>query len=165
MSDDFPNLGQEWLAALQASGYHLTTPLRVLVGILTTTGRAMSPAELYDLGRLAYPRMGLVTVYRSLSKLETLGMVQRVHQENGCHMVVRTPRGHEHLLLCTSCGQARYFAGDDLTELMNAIALRTNFEIHDHWLQFFGLCQPCRDAETASFESGQDARPEREKSQ
>jgi Fe2+ or Zn2+ uptake regulation protein len=56
------SLTQTWLSRLQENGYRLTTPLRVIVEILVSGERALSPVEVYDLGRQAYPRLGLVTV-------------------------------------------------------------------------------------------------------
>lgn len=138
------SLSEEWLKDLQASGYRLTVPLRVLVDLLANSPRALEPVDLYDLGRREYPRMGLVTVYRTLDKLQELGLVQRIHQENGCHRYLRAARGHEHVLLCSRCGQAVYFSGDDLSRLSAELAQRTGFTIQEHWLQMVGLCADCQ---------------------
>jgi Fe2+ or Zn2+ uptake regulation protein len=140
------NLSEEWLAKLQASGYRLTTPLCVLVELLVNTTRALSPVDLYDLGRREYPKMGLVTVYRTLEKLEELGLITRVHQSNGCHAYLRAANGHEHILLCMRCGRVEYFAGDDLSVLMNRVAQQSGFVIQEHWLQLHGLCTGCQSA-------------------
>jgi Fe2+ or Zn2+ uptake regulation protein len=137
-------LSEQWLAALQARGYRLTEPLRAIVGILADSRRALGPVELYDLGRRDCPSMGLVTVYRSLEKLENLGLVQRVHQVDGCHMYLRTAQGHKHILLCTRCGRVEYFSGDDLSALIEATARESGFDIQEHWLQFHGRCAECQ---------------------
>jgi Fur family ferric uptake transcriptional regulator len=138
-------LSEQWLEALQVSGYRLTTPLRVLVKVLVSTDRALEPAELFDLGRQEYPRLGLVTVYRTLEKLQELGLVQRIHQPYACHRYLRAAHGHEHVLLCSKCGRAIHFSGDDLTTLSDELALRTGFRIQEHWLQLLGLCADCLD--------------------
>ena len=146
MSDEDSALTQEWLARLQEAGYRLTSPRRWLVETLSTSQRALSPLDLYDAARQYHPGMGLVTVYRTLEKLEALGLVSRVHQPDGCHMFLRSARGHEHLLLCTSCQRAEYVSGDDLEALARAIARRTGFRVDEHWLQFNGLCADCQEA-------------------
>jgi len=140
------SLADEWLAQLQAGGYRITTPLRVLVELLVNTTRALDPVNLYDLGRREYPKMGLVTVYRTLEKLEELGLITRVHQANGCHAYLRAANGHEHILLCTRCGRVEYFAGDDLSALMERVAQQSGFIIQEHWLQLHGLCAGCQSA-------------------
>jgi Fe2+ or Zn2+ uptake regulation protein len=141
---DLPTLSDEWQAALQANGYRVTRPLRVIVDLLTTSDRALEPIEIYDLVRRVVPRMGLVTVYRALDKLQELELVQRVHQENGCHMYLRAPEGHEHILLCKRCGRVAFFAGDDLDLLMDRTARQSGFEIQEHWLQLYGVCAECQ---------------------
>lgn len=138
------NLTEEWLDRLQASGYRLTQPLRRIVELLVASPRALGPIEIYDLVRVHYPNLGLVTVYRTLEKLEALGLVQRVHQEDGCHRYIRATQGHQHLLICTRCGRATYFAGDDLSRLIRHTEEETGYLVQDHWLQLYGLCPACR---------------------
>jgi Fur family transcriptional regulator, ferric uptake regulator len=135
---------EDWLHNLQKSGYRLTGPRRVIAEIMINSDRALEPLEVFDLGRQEYPGLGLVTVYRTLEKFEELGLVERVHQPDGCHRYLRAAQGHEHLLLCTGCGQAVYFSGDDLDELMDLIAQRSGYDVHDHLLQMFGRCADCQ---------------------
>jgi Fe2+ or Zn2+ uptake regulation protein len=141
------HLSEEWLEQLQASGYRLTSPLKVIVEILAGATRALGPVEIFDLGRQEYPKMGLVTVYRALEKLEELNLVQRIHQAGGCHAYLRAARGHEHILLCTCCGRVVYFAGDDLSFLIARVAEQSGFTIQEHWLQLHGLCADCQQAQ------------------
>lgn len=139
-----PTLYDEWIESLSESGYRVTAPRRAIVEIMASSPCALGPLEIYDQGRLQYRGLGLVTVYRTLEKLEELGMVQRVHHPQGCHMYLRAAHGHEHLVLCTACGKAEYFSGDDISKLMSAVAEKTGFEIREHWLQLFGLCSDCK---------------------
>ena len=139
-----PPIAEQWLAYLQERGYRLTAPMRAVIHILANSQRALGPMELFDLGRQAYPRLGLVTVYRTLEKLENLGLAQRIHQADGCNMYLRAAQGHQHILLCTRCGLVQYFSGDDLSELIAATASRSGFTIQEHWLQLQGLCAACQ---------------------
>jgi Fur family transcriptional regulator, ferric uptake regulator len=134
---------EDWLQNLQKSGYRLTGPRRVIAEIMISSDRALEPLEVFNLGRQEYPGLGLVTVYRTLEKFEEMGLVERVHQPDGCHRYLRAAQGHEHLLLCTG-GQAVYFSGDDLDELMDLIAQRSGYAVHDHLLQMFGRCADCQ---------------------
>ena len=141
-----PSTIQQWLELLQDSGYRVTAPRRVIVEIMVTSTRALGPIEVFDLGRKEYPGLGLVTVYRTLDKLEELSLIQRVHLVGGCHMYLRATQGHQHLLICSNCGRIVYFSGDDLTGLLERVTLRTGFQVKDHWLQLFGLCPDCQAA-------------------
>ena len=140
------SLGDEWSASLQATGYRLTAPRRVIIDLMVASDRALEPLDVYHLARRAHPGLGLVTVYRTLERLVELGLLERVHQPSGCHRYFRSPNGHEHLLVCTKCGHTEFFSGDDVTELVRAVSNRTGFDIREHWLQLIGQCPECRDA-------------------
>lgn len=137
-------VGENWLTQLQADGGRVTAPRKAVVEILADSDRAMDPSEIYERARRRHPAMGLVTVYRTLEKLEALRLIERIHQPGGCHAYVRAAQGHEHVLLCERCGRALRFVGDDLEELIASVQRRTGFIIREHWLQLFGLCPACQ---------------------
>ncbi len=136
----------EWLTQLQENGYRLTGARKVVVDIVAASTRAMSPLEVFDTARVEYPALGLVTVYRTLEKLEELGLIQRVHQPQGCQAFIAAGQGHQHLLLCQQCGQVTFFEGDDLEALIASISSKSGYTIREHWLQLFGVCADCRNA-------------------
>ncbi len=135
---------KNWLSQLQNHGYRLTDARRAVVEIIARSARALTPVEVYDAARSSHPALGLVTVYRTLEKLEELHLIQRVHQPSSCQAFISAGHGHEHLLLCMRCGQVAFFSGDDLDELTRVIAARTGYLIKEHWLQLFGLCANCQ---------------------
>lgn len=133
----------QWIEQLQTSGYRVTAPRQTIVELLVSSTHALSPIEIYDLGRKEYPALGLVTVYRTLERLEELGLIQRVHMPDGCHRYLRAAQGHQHLLLCTQCGHVEMFAGDDLSKLTERVEQATGYHVQNHWLQLFGICPRC----------------------
>jgi Fe2+ or Zn2+ uptake regulation protein len=133
-----------WLAQLQKNGYRLTGARIAIIETIQNSPRALTPVEVFDLARKKYHALGLVSVYRTLEKLEELHLIQRVHQPQGCQAFIAASHGHEHLLLCQNCGQVAFFEGDDLDVLIQTISKKTGFVIHDHWLQLFGLCSACQ---------------------
>ncbi len=133
-----------WFDVLQKSGCRLTAPRRAVVETLAGSTRALTPVEVYEVARKDCPGLGLVSVYRTLEKLEELGLVQRVHQTRSCQAFIRAGDGHQHLIVCTQCGQAVLFEGDQLGTLFNSVSKTTGFQIESHWLQVFGLCKACR---------------------
>ena len=134
----------DWLTTLHDNGYRLTEARRAVVETVARSARALTPVQVYDAARRHYRGLGLVSVYRTLEKLEELHLVQRVHQPEGCQAFISAGHGHQHMLLCQNCGRVPYFVGDDLHKLMASISARTGYEIHDHWLQLFGLCEDCQ---------------------
>jgi Fur family ferric uptake transcriptional regulator len=135
---------EAWFNLLQNSGYRLTVPRQALVEIIASSRCALGPLELYDIARREHPGIGLVTVYRTLEKLEELGLIQRIHLPDGCHRYLRSTHGHQHILFCTRCGQVEFFEGDDLAILFSNIAEQSGYLINEHWLQLFGLCSDCQ---------------------
>jgi Fur family ferric uptake transcriptional regulator len=132
-----------WLEQLSENGYRLTEARRAVVETVEKSTRALTPVEVYDMARKRYRALGLVTVYRTLEKLEELHLIQRVHQPQGCQAFISAGAGHQHLLLCRNCGQVEFFDSDDLDGLTKTISKRTGYKINEHWLQLFGLCAAC----------------------
>lgn len=135
---------EAWLEQLHMNGYRITSARRAVVDAVFGSNHALAPIEVYDHARKKYRALGLVTVYRTLEKLEELHLIQRVHQPMGCQAFISAGLGHQHLLLCQQCGQVEFFEGDDLEPLTKSIAKKTGYQIQDHWLQLFGLCANCK---------------------
>jgi Fur family transcriptional regulator, ferric uptake regulator len=133
-----------WLEQLHDNGYRITAARRAVVDTVYGSSHALSPIEVYDSARKKYRALGLVTVYRTLEKLEELHLIQRVHQPQGCQAFIAAGIGHQHLLLCKNCGEVAFFEGDDLDALTAAIARKSGYQIQEHWLQLFGLCGKCK---------------------
>ena len=138
------NHSNSWLTRLNSNGYHLTSARKAVVDILIDCNQVLTPTELFLRARQIYPTIGLVTVYRTLEKLDELGLVQKVFLgKNGFGYFPRNDF-HEHLLICKKCHRVEEFSGDDLGNLMQRVENQSGFEIRDHLLQFTGLCSNCR---------------------
>jgi Fur family transcriptional regulator, ferric uptake regulator len=135
---------KHWLDCLQASGYRLTGPRYVVVEILARSDRALNAQEVFEHARQSYPTIGLVSVYRTLEKLEELHLIQRVHDPQRCQAYIAGFEGHQHLLICQECGLVEFFVGDDLDLLVSRIEQESGYTVNEHWLQLFGLCEQCR---------------------
>ena len=138
----------EWLDCLQARGYRVTAPRQAVVAVVAASQRILSPLEVYETGRTRYPRLGLVTVYRTLEKLEEVGLLQRVHQPSGCQGFIAAFSGHQHLLICLQCGLVEYFGGDHewMERLVANVQEESGYQVCEHWLQLFGVCTSCQNA-------------------
>ena len=105
----------------------------------------LSPAEIQQRGQVFCHDLGLVTVYRTLTLLEGLGLVRRIHVEPGCHGYAPAGLPHGHHLVCRSCNRVLEFpGGEDLKPLIHRLARRTGFVVEDHVLELTGRCAQCR---------------------
>jgi Fur family transcriptional regulator, ferric uptake regulator len=135
---------QDWLNKLEGSGFRATSPRKSVVEVLAKSKTLMDPIQIFIHAKQECTSLGLVTVYRTLEKLEQLGLIQKVHRPDGCHSYITSSNGHEHLLICEKCNSVEYFSGDDLSELISKTKKAYGFEINNHWLQFFGICPACQ---------------------
>ncbi len=135
---------ETWLDQLNENGYRLTKARRAVVETIAKSARALTPLQVFDAARKTDRALGLVSVYRTLEKLEELHLVQRVHQPGGCQAFIAAGKGHQHMLLCQRCGRVTFFEGDDLDKLIRSLSTRTGYKIREHWLQLFGLCRSCQ---------------------
>lgn len=140
MGFDVTQLGH----ALNERGYKLTTPRRAVLDVVADMRQSLSPAEIYQRAHRRYPRLGLVTVYRTLDILVQAGVVRRVHLEDGCHGYALVQAEHGHHLICSSCNQVVEFEECDLDGLLKNVARKTGFRIEGHWLEVFGRCPKCQ---------------------
>jgi Fe2+ or Zn2+ uptake regulation protein len=135
---------ETWLTQLKENGYRLTNARKAVVKTVAETSFALNPLEVYEQAKSSSPGLGLVSVYRTLEKLEELGLVQRVHQPDGCNAYLPHADGHQHLIICEGCGKAEYFDGkEDMDAFFSKVAGEHGFTVNEHWLQLFGICSEC----------------------
>jgi Fur family ferric uptake transcriptional regulator len=70
---------------LSAAGRRLTRPRRAVLRVVAEAACPLTPAQVHEQAQAHYPQVGLVTVYRTLELLTRLGLVRRIHTEEGCH--------------------------------------------------------------------------------
>jgi len=129
---------------------------------LCEAGGQATGAELLVLGRAYHATLGLVTVYRTLDLLLSLGLVRKLHLAEGCHTYALSltggrnetcgnePHSHGHHVICQRCNRAVEFEGCDLGAALAAAEAQTGFHVLEHWLEMFGICPACRESESYS---------------
>ena len=137
-------LSQAWQHELSRSGSRITHPRQIILDIIASSQRPLSPQEVHGLAKSQHSHIGLVTVYRTIEKLEKLGLVDRVHHSEQCQAVFRGTSRHQHLLICTECGQSVYFDGLEIEKEFQKTASDYGYMITGHWLQLSGLCPNCQ---------------------
>jgi Fur family ferric uptake transcriptional regulator len=121
------------------------TPQRLAVlKVLKESGAYLSINMLDKKVKEMLPGTGLATVYRALETLEELGLVAKVHLEDGCHSYAVAPEGHMHPIVCTECNKVIDFAECPLGELSEKLTQDTGIVIQNHFLQLFGKCRECQ---------------------
>jgi Fur family transcriptional regulator, ferric uptake regulator len=129
---------------LQSQGHRLTPARRTILEALITSGGHLTADDLADLVRQEQPGIGRMTVYRTLDLLNELGLIRPVYQGTGAAHYVLMHDGHHHHLVCSTCDQVIEFEECVLEEIAQQLGGRFNFQVQGHLLEFYGLCEACR---------------------
>jgi Fur family ferric uptake transcriptional regulator len=131
-------------ADLARHGSRVTGPRLQLLDYLLRYAAPFTAEELLADLQHANIQVGRATVYRTLDLLQSRGWLRLVHRAGGEHGYVMGEPGHQHHLVCRSCGVVIMFEGCELEALLGGLAERLHFRIEDHWLEASGVCHPCQ---------------------
>jgi Fur family transcriptional regulator, ferric uptake regulator len=128
--------------------YKMTSQRQIILqSFVDHPNQHLSAEDVYGIVRQLSPDIGLATVYRTLELLSDLDILQKMDFGDGRHRYevneTTTPHHHHHLI-CLSCGEVREFEDDLLETLETAVARRSQFDIVDHQLKFYGYCRECK---------------------
>ncbi|MDT8398478.1 MAG: ferric iron uptake transcriptional regulator [Pseudomonadales bacterium] len=130
---------------LRKAGLKVTLPRVKIMQILESSGsRHMSAEDVYKALRDADEDVGLATVYRVLTQFETAGLVMRHHFEGGHSVFEMMTEDHHDHIVCTKCGRVEEFYDKLIEEQQEKAAARLGFQISDHSLYIYGVCEACR---------------------
>ena len=135
-------------ATLRRYGYKLTPQRRMVIRTIASSRGHLTPAALYEKVHQDHPSIGLITIYRTLEILAQLNLICELHAGGSCHSYTVSAPGHHHHLICSNCGMVVDFTGFDLRGVQQGLSKETGFKIHDHLLEFIGLCRVCREEAT-----------------
>ncbi len=111
---------------------------------LAASGADFTTDDLWHELRQVEPRLGRATVFRSVEKLVSMGLLNRVEFADGTHHYRICGDSHHHHLTCTQCHRVVDVDICLPIDQFAAIGDQTNFEIEGHSLTLFGRCASCR---------------------
>lgn len=130
---------------LRKVGLKVTGPrLKILHILENSIQRHISAEELYKKLVDSGDDVGLATVYRVLTQFETAGLVIKHHFESGHAVYELNEKAHHDHLVCIRCGKVEEFIDETIEKKQQEIAERFGFEITEHCLYLYGMCQTCR---------------------
>ena len=143
-----------WHGKFRGAGFRLTIPRQNILDVLSKTEKHLSAEDVYIAVHKTNPTIGLTTVYRTLELLIRMGLVLRFDFGDGRarYELAEGPKGarHHHHLVCTECGRAIDYTDfiDEEIELLQqtekGLSKKYNFQITNHLIQFYGLCDNCQ---------------------
>lgn len=138
-------------------GRRFTIQRRAVLQALRQLGCAHDAETIFARAREIYPRLGRVTVYRTLDALIQEGLAQAVVLEPGRMRYELADEGsHHHHLVCLNCRTVTRLDACELA-VVERRARRRGFQVTTHRLELFGYCGSCRQAEEARGRDPQGA--------
>jgi Fur family ferric uptake transcriptional regulator len=129
------------LDLLRARGLRMTPQRRAIVAAVMRAQGHISPTDVTRQIQSEMPGVNASTVYRTLTLLEEVGVLQHSHLESGAEYHRIEEAEHIHLM-CANCGQ------DDPLSLKEADALHELIKRHHGFqadLTHFAITGLCRD--------------------
>ena len=113
----------------------------VIESVLRSSGRPLSPAEIYEQAHREQPRLGLRTVYRQIEDLKAEGRLCGVDYPGQPVRYELVGEGHHSHFLCRSCQKVFDLPGE-LPDY--AVTPPPGFIVDGQETVFYGVCPACR---------------------
>ena len=134
---------------MSAASFTINSRQQTLLDALRTCGDEMSGQQLHRHLEATAP-MGLATVYRNLRVLQQYGLVRCRHLPNGEAMYAPVEQDQHHLT-CVDCGITEQLDHCPIHGIEIPQSSVGNFTLLFHTLEFFGLCEDCRQRQAQAF--------------
>ncbi|MBS2548617.1 transcriptional repressor [Catenulispora sp. NL8] len=124
---------------------YVTRQRQIIAECLTGHAEFITVQDLHHLMRSAGHRIGLSTVYRTLSALVAAGAADTFRDTSGVqHYRARTTGDHQHYLVCRACGISEPVASDIVERWAEDTARRLGFAEVAHVVELSGVCRTCQ---------------------
>ncbi|MFN8534661.1 MAG: Fur family transcriptional regulator [Dehalococcoidia bacterium] len=129
---------------LNEKGYSVTPGRRVVIDALADRETLFTASDVVGWVDRVDASIGRATVFRTLDLLAQIGVLNRVHGDDGCHQYTVCEAGHHHHLVCTGCGRVIPFELTGIEDEVYEAASKVRFTISSHRVELFGICANCQ---------------------
>jgi len=129
---------------LKERDFRITPQRLAVLKVLAASDGHPSVEQVYENVRAKFPTTSLATIYKAVNLLKQLGEVLELGFPDGSNRYDgNKPYPHPHVI-CTQCKQIIDPDVGGLEELKKEVAKATGFQIQNHRVDFFGICQDCQ---------------------
>ncbi len=137
---------EEFKTLFNNNSYKLTGQRREVLELLVENrSLTMSAEEIYHMLRKRKSKIGLATIYRALSVLDKLKLVEKVYYD-GCmryrYIGSEKEQAYAHFV-CEACGCVLNLQPEFLTLLKEKARNEKGFVVTFHKIKLMGLCNNC----------------------
>lgn len=131
---------QEAIKKLKEHNYKLTPQRELILDIMLNQQGYLSVREIYEKVKEVFPQVSIDTVYRNLSLLKDINILNETTIGNNIMYAMRKEI-HNHTMRCLKCGKIFELDICPLELWVNQIK---DFEVVDHKIEIVGYCKNCR---------------------
>lgn len=136
----------DWESRLHELGQRSTPARRAVLEVIGATSAHLSADEIAVAVADVLPEVHRATVFRTLERLVSLGVVAHVHLPHGAttyHLREPDERMHLHLL-CRGCGEVFDTDADLLDEVRSRLSNTVGFDLQPDHTALSGRCVSCQ---------------------
>ena len=131
-------------ARISGEGLKATKQREEILAIFLNSSGHKSLSQIYAQVAKTNPKIGYVTVYRTLKLLARLGLAtQRKFADGETRYEPASEGTHHDHLICLDCGKIIEFEDQELEALQSRVAGRHRFRISHHRMELYGRCEEC----------------------
>jgi Fur family ferric uptake transcriptional regulator len=123
---------------------HAVRPTRQRVAVVEALAAEPNDATAQEIHGRLRERVGLATVYRTLTLLADAGVIDTLNHRAGEACYRLCGEGHHHHLVCGRCHRVVELGDCALEAQLSALAAQHGFTVSDHTVELTGLCSDCR---------------------
>ncbi len=143
---EYEELLETFKQLLKKNALKFTIQREVILKTLYDSDEHLTPEALHRLIQERYPQLkiGIATVYRTLSLLEDADIVTSLSfGAQGKKYELGAKEHHDHMI-CTECGDITEFVDEEIEKRQEKIAEAFGFLMKDHSMQIYGICKKCQ---------------------
>ena len=130
--------------SLRTSGRRVTRQRQLVMRVLQDNPGHLEVETVYALAKASDPNISLPTVYRTLTVLKEIGLVEdHTLGEDHAHFEAAPETPHYHFT-CQKCGRVVEFDAPQVKQLVHTLSRREGLQVTDVHLFLSGYCAKCR---------------------
>ena len=132
--------------AFRESGRRLTSQRCLILDVLRESEDHLDAEAVHDEAKRSAPDISLATVYRTLTLLQELGLVEEHRLGEGhSHFEAVQDAPHYHFT-CRRCGKVLEFDSPLVSRIVRKLAEREGVQVTKAHLHLTGYCERCQEA-------------------
>jgi Fur family ferric uptake transcriptional regulator len=134
--------------AIREAGGRMTAQRQQIIDLLETTSQRLDAEGLFEQARLRDPAISLATVYRTLSTLESVGLIRQQYISKDHERKYYEPVADSYYFTCRECHRVISFQSDYIATLRQELEAKLGVTDIHICTCVDGICPSCKARQT-----------------